>query len=61
MASGGVDKLAAHREAVSKAHGTFQAAHAAAANEAARKAAHVQLYRDILASGHTNGVSTGVY
>ena len=49
----------AHRTAVAVAHSKFQSSLATAANEAARIAAHKQLYQDILASGHLNGVSTG--
>ena len=55
------DKLAAHQANVVAAHGKFQVAMAAAATEAARKAAHVQRHKDILASARANGIKTGAH
>jgi hypothetical protein len=50
-----------HNQAVSEAHGRYQTAFAASSTEAARKAARVQLYKDILASGRARGIKTGAY
>ena len=49
----------AHRAAVAAAEGVRQAAKAATPTAAGHKAADIAYYRAVLASGRTNGVSTG--